>query len=320
MKQRKLTFKAWLLLSLFAFLNSSCSGNVYSNFVNANGYGDQGAYSNMVLNMNNSKWTAAIANYTAMSTTFQNTRAVQNLYAQSLAGACGFSFLNLFYNISNTSSSLPTFLWIMNLFSSTTITMAEPGITAASASATTDTYCSHAQQIMDNIKSTYGSLNSDEQLFVAVFGLARIGMNLKYWLDPAGTGAVISTQDICTAGSAGIPDFYLRQVATGLSQFYLNIAALGSTAGSSTTFLKSFCSSYPSICNTTDPSSYSSSTLKEIRSILTLQYSGDGASDGSAGLGMFANGSAVQVLATDGGTRFQCNGSGSSAGILLCCH
>ena len=327
MNQKSVKGRVVTILLALGFLTDSCSGNLLSSVVNTSGYGDQGAYTNMVLNMNNSKWTAALKNYAAMTTSYQNQRSVQNLYAQALAGACGFSFLNFFNSLSGqSSSSLPFFLWMMQSFKSTTITMQETGgVTPSAASSTSDTYCAQAQQVMDNIQTNYGSWNSSEALFVAVYSLARIGMNLKYWLDPSGAGVVASTQDVCTNATTGIPDYYIKQVITGLALLIQNIAYLASS-GFSSGSLASYCTTLTainpaiSICNDFTPSTISATDVKAMRSLLSMQYTGVGGLGTTLnGVGLYPQGSAVTAASTDpGSSSWQCTGLGAS-GPLSCC-
>ena len=292
---RKRIFPGFLTALLcLAMFSTSCSGNIFSKVVNTSGYSDQANYTSMLINMNDAKWTDAVANYKSMSTSYQSQRYVQNLYAQALAGACGFSFADFFLQIStifNISTTTPLFYNLMHAYKSTTITMMESSSLAdTAASSTSDTYCANAQAVMDGIYTTYGSWSDDEKLFDLIFSLARIGINLRYWMDPSQTGAVASTQDICSKSS--IPDYYMTQVVTGFALLYnilvvQTLTAVSSSSGNSGTTasaLTTFCNSITTyatlagfsnlnICAATTPALVTSDDIKFMRDLLSLQGS-----------------------------------------------
>ncbi len=207
----------------FVFLLTGCSQNFIGSFVNPNS--DAALYEDALIAINASKWTTAIADIQAMSPSGQSARTTMFTFATALAAIYAFSAHSLVPGfdaaLGGGGAPVALMLTLMQAFQNTTVNMLVPGVVAPVN--TTDTYCSWAQQEMDDIQTNYGAWNINEQTFVVLFSLAKIGMILKTTAGAGGTmsgGNLIADATFNSCLPAGaLSNFYATQVATGWSLF-----------------------------------------------------------------------------------------------------
>ncbi|MEK6773309.1 MAG: hypothetical protein AABY64_05180 [Bdellovibrionota bacterium] len=242
----KYFFKILLVFPLI----SSCGGNMYNDISSKNSAAalledaknalDDQDYSTAItkiLEMQSSN----LDSYMTCRTTDGRRNCPREILAGAYAGKCGFNFLTFIGTISSSSGAV--FKFLMNTFTSTTISPDD---------------CYEAQKVIETI-GTGSALTSDQQIFMALLGMAKIGVYLRDEADTDQDGAtdVIfnSCDTIDIAGvSSGISDTNVKQVITGLGLFLTYSASL-SSSGSATTDLSAISAVCGAACNVTDPDS-----------------------------------------------------------------
>ena len=267
---------------------TACSQNFIAGFVNPNS--DAALYQDALNQMNTLNWKKAISDIQSMSPPAQNTRTVMNTFAQALAGQCGFQMLSFITALSTAWSGGGTpssiLLTLMQSYHGVTINMAVPGAPTPPV-ATTDTYCSWSQQIMDNIQTTYGTWTSDEQSFVLFFSLAKIGMILNTTAGAGntlnGSGKQIADVTFNACSTVSLPNFYAKQVTTGLAlflQYYTTISFLSNLNSSGVALPLIFCGALPymamNFCSHLTPAAVTTNDLYNVRGLITSATSSVG--------------------------------------------
>lgn len=330
LRDMRLKLKTFLLSAVF-FATNSCAPN--ANFYKglAVTSGDDALLAQMDIDINASSWDAALIDYNAMTPGSKAKRSIMFKYAQSLAGKCGFNFLDFFTALGTANfgaGGTPLMSWLMSAYKGKKINMIVPGSTpTAAADATTGSYCSWSQKIMDDIKTANTTWNADEQLFVTVFNLAKIGMILRYFADVdgaglLGNGVVDSTFDMCK--TASLPDFYAVQLVHSFSLVLSEGPAAITSLATTFTDISSLCSSAPvtglglTMCGRTSISAVTALDIKNMRGLALLYKAAAPAV--SVGLWAAAPTMGEVVGATDvGAVHWQCNGASYVAGTLGCC-
>jgi len=160
----------------------------------------------------------------------------RELLAGAYAGRCGFTLLPFIASISSSSGAV--FKFLMNSFTSVTVVPAD---------------CYSAQQVMETF--TVSQLNSDQKIFLALLGMAKMGVYLRNSADTDKDGVTDAAFDACN--TAKISDADVKQVVTGMGLFITYSAALSSTgsATSSLTTINTVCGALGIDCSITDPNS-----------------------------------------------------------------
>lgn len=279
--------------------------------------------------MNASLWDAALTDYGNMSANAKAVRSTQFLYAQVLAGKCGFDFLSFFTSLGAANfGASPMLLWLMQAYKGKKINMVVPGSTPTLATdSPTGSYCAWSQKVMDDIFTANGGWNADEQMFVFVYNLAKMGMILRYWADTNGVGLLgdgtpDATFDSCK--TASMADFYATQLVTSFS-LVLHVGPTAMPAMAAVlNALYSLCTgAFPAtglqlaLCDHTTPATVTALDIKNMRG-LTVLYQ---AAAPPLGFWSAAPGGGQTVAATDPAPTalWQCNGLGAVAGTLGCC-
>lgn len=178
----------------------------------------------------------------------------REVLAGAYAGRCGFNFLTFVGSLGNSSGAV--FKFLMNSFTDATVSPDD---------------CYEAQKVIETI-GTGTQLTSDQQIFMALLGMAKMGIYLRNDADTNQDGATDGTFDSCD--SSKLSDAHVKQVITGLGLFLTYSAAL-STGGSATSDLTDLSGICGAACSITDPSSSSldSTVTDSFRDIIkSLQY------------------------------------------------
>ncbi|MGE5086307.1 MAG: hypothetical protein ACM3MG_08425 [Bacillota bacterium] len=238
MKRFKLLFS--LILSLG--LTTSCDkSNVLTEYSQTNS--DEALYIDAKNKMDNLQWQAAIDIIEqSMSSGYRARRDVQNSLAGAYAGKCGVTFFDLISGLKN-SPSPQIFPYFMGIFA---------GVTLDTPS------CDTAIQIMQGI-GTVAQRTSDEDLYLALLGLTRIGTTLSAKFDQSpSNGTIDSNSTVCNNNASGaetdgwaaqfkaspfnfpsapaamthyVTDTEVKKIIVGLGLIFENAAALTTALG-----------------------------------------------------------------------------------------
>jgi hypothetical protein len=312
-----------LLVFIFLLVNS-CGLNIYSGLSNT--VSDSALYAEALKKLNSGDYDGAIGYFQTMSTAAQGNRDVAYDFASAAAGKCGYDFIT-FANymaavpadfgstIPPSATTTPVLYYLMNGFVGTTINTTVSGQTdpTAAGDATTRDYCAWAQQLMDNIKTNYGSWNTKESSFVFYFAMARLGIILRAWGDinvADGDGTADASFNACD--STDLPDFYANQLVTGfalMNETSASVAGLGAVIGA---LLTPFCAAYGNLCTHTTPSTVTAADRKNVRGLSLLAYVN--------GFSMY-NAMVAPSQGSDPatGNQWQCDGTNAAGTDLNCC-
>ncbi|WP_413560043.1 hypothetical protein [Bdellovibrio sp. HCB209] len=190
------------------------------------------------------EWDSTISIVTTkMSATYQGRRDVKMILASAYAGKCGLIFVDLIHGMTNNTAT-ELFQYFMGIWGGRTVNPDS---------------CESAIAVLQGIGPA-ASRTTNENLFLALLGVARIGTNLSAKLD-AGTpdGAKDADATVCDEDQTGnisawpdptpLPPFpavppglnhYLqssdvKRVAAGLGLVFENITALTDALGGGTT-------------------------------------------------------------------------------------
>ena len=182
----------------------------------------------------------------------------REILAGAYAGRCGLNFFTFVSSLSSGGSSSAVFKFLMNAF--TTIDVIPDD-------------CWQAQSVIQTIAAA--DLTTDEKFFLAILGMAKIGVYLRSKADTDKDGTTDATFSSCSTSS--ISDTELKQVITGLGLFITYSSSLSSSVSSSTSLagLSTISQVCGVGCSKTDPSdsSLDTTTLATFRDILkTVDY------------------------------------------------
>lgn len=189
----------------------------------------------------------------------QTTEGVRNCPREILAGAyagrCGFNFLTFIGTIGSSSGAV--FKFLMNTFTEAAVSPDD---------------CYEAQKVIETL-GTPTELTSDQKIFMALLGMAKIGVYLRNDADTNQDGTTDPTFDSCS--SVKMSDTHVKQVITGLGLFLTYSAALSAT-GSATDDLAAISAVCGASCNVTDPTnpSLDATVVNTFRDIIKSQQYG----------------------------------------------
>ncbi len=252
----------FLLPIIFAMTNS-CGGNLYNEISSKDSA--NALFIDAKNAINDLDYTTAINKILSIESSnpeFYNSCATadgvrkcpREVLAGAYAGRCGFGLLSFIASIGSSSGAVFSFL--MNTFTDITVNPDD---------------CYQAQLVIESIGSPT-ELNSDQKIFMALLGMAKIGVYLRNDADADQDGVTDATFDACN--SASISDVNVKQVITGLGLFLTYSAAL-STTGSATDDLSDISAACGASCNITDPTnpSLDATVVDSFRMITaSLQY------------------------------------------------
>ncbi|MFM6929600.1 MAG: hypothetical protein ACKOX6_14115 [Bdellovibrio sp.] len=180
-------FKLLFILILSLGLTTSCDkSNVLTEYSQTDS--DEALYINAKKKMDALQWQAAIDIIeNDISSGFRTRRDVKNSLAGAYAGKCGVTFFDLVDGLTN-SPSPKIFPYFMGIFA---------GVTLNTAS------CDTAIQIMQSL-GTAAQRTNDENLYLALLGLTRIGTTLSAKLDQSpSNGTIDSNSTVCNNNASG---------------------------------------------------------------------------------------------------------------------
>lgn len=218
------------ILICFCLAVSGCS-NIYEAMSNKTT--DEALYEDVQNLMDKQEWDEAIAKFANMSSAYKAKTEVIEAWTGVLAGKCGLNFLEYFESISNASLTGSTiFKYFMNQFTDKTIY---------------PDYCRQAQLKMEEISTNPANRTAGQNLFMAVLGMVKMGVYLRYYTDRDGAASLgdgTAEKDVCTNDASNLPQAALDEVITGFGLLtsnlvYVSAALSGGT--SLTTTLDAVC-------------------------------------------------------------------------------
>lgn len=252
------------LLNLFfmvaaGFSLSSCGGNFFQ--LTAKKDTSEAIYQDARSALNNLDYDTAISKITELQTkdsTFylrcEKVDGIKICPREDLAGAyaskCGLNFVNFVSSL--TSSSGSPFLFFMQKFKTIAVSPSN---------------CYEAQKVIESFSASSTGRTSEQNLFMAILGMAKMGTYLREVADIDQDGSTDATFDSCD--SAKISDNSLRQVISGMGLVIDNLAAVSavlSGSSSALTDLDTIKTTCGSACIITDPnsSSYNSTVVRNL--------------------------------------------------------
>lgn len=254
------------IVPLLFVITSSCGGNLYNEISSKSS--PDALFIDAKNALNDLDYTTAISKisqlqssnleyYNTCSTVDGVRKCPRETLAGAYAGRCGFSFLSFIASIASSSGAVFSFL--MNSFTNITVIPSD---------------CYNAQLVIESI-GTSTTLTSDQKIFMALLGMAKIGIYLRKYADANQDGVTDAGFDACSTTS--ISDADVKQVITGMGLFLTYSAAL-STSGSATSDLSSISAVCGAACNITDPNSASldATVVNTFRDIIASQQYGVG--------------------------------------------
>ena len=211
-----------ILLSMA--LGIGCSSNILEPFGDTQS--DEALLFNAKIKINAGDYDTALTYFPYMSDTFVTRRDVIAVKASAYAGKGGLNFLNLVNGLTNIGTTR-LFVFLMQQFASGTTAKRD--------------YCATAETLMQSIASSYTARTSDENLFLALVDLAKMGLVFSRTGDTNNNGALDGGFDACSAVS--IPDADVREVGTAINLMRTSLSGVSGTT------IGSFASSINAICN-----------------------------------------------------------------------
>jgi hypothetical protein len=247
----------FLTAFLILCFSSGCGSNAFKEMSDKTS--DDAKYFDAKVAMDNQDWDTAIAKFESITGSLASNRTFLNDKAAAYAGKCGLQFISYF-------NSLSTF----SITGSTIFKALMDSVKTTSVNATS---CATAESIMTSIGLTASLRTSDENLFMLLLSMFKVGAYLKTYVDPTGTGTATAGINLCTVqaagstGSSAIPTAEMRQIASGWSHFVNNISAFSlfpaAVQTAVTTLTGAVCATFASAgvsgdpCKTYDPSNAS---------------------------------------------------------------
>ncbi len=255
--------KRLLRIILILPLITSCGGNLYNDIStkdsaaalleDAKNYLDGQDYSSAITKLLEMK-ASHLEAYNACVTADGVRNCPREILAGAYAGRCGFNFLTFIGSIGSSSGAV--FKFLMNTFTDVTVAPDD---------------CYEAQKVIETI-GTGSDLTSDQQIFMALLGMAKMGIYLRNDADSNQDGTADAAFDSCDPTK--LPEAHVKQVITGLGLFLTYSASL-STGGSATDDLSDISAICGASCNITDPTNpaLDSTVTDSFRDIIkSLQY------------------------------------------------
>jgi hypothetical protein len=260
----------WLSLAVASVLVVTCK-NPYEKFSLQSS--DEALYHAAMQAYNNNQFVLATQYFQQLSPGFLGQREVRFNYAKSLAGRCGYTFLDFVNSLQNANFSNPLFKVLLSMWGNKQVL---------------PQYCTQAELQVKQIWAQYGTPTIEEKLFIVLLALSKMGMYLRSSHDidengGLGNGVVDTGVDSCTVDTSGtVPkqftDMEIKEVITGLALANLYVAALASVVSNATTIsnaLNTFCTA-PGVtfCSLTDTASVTAADVKKMRGFLVWDSTG----------------------------------------------
>ena len=259
MKQRNKSLT--LVFISFSLFFAGCS-NIFQAASNTGS--DEALYEDARTLIDGQDYSAAIAKFAAMSSSFQTRQEVIEAWAGAYAGKCGLDFISYFGTLGSVSLTGST------LFKYFMTAWAQKNIDADS--------CRLAQLKLEEISPNPANRTAGQNLFMAVLGMVKMGVYLRQYADKDSTGGLgdgnlDATVSICTDDNSNLPMAALNEVITGLGLLTSNLAYLTAvlTATDITnalTTLNTVCTASPGACGKTNSSDVTDADRDLFRDLL----------------------------------------------------
>ena len=221
----KVFLSIWIILSIF--FSIGCSTNILESF--ADTQSDEALLFKAKMKINDGDYDLALTYFTSMSATFLTRRDVVAVRASAYAGKCGLNFLQLVDNITNLGSTR-LFVMLMTAYTS--------GTTAKRDA------CISAESYMQTISSSYTGRSSDENLFLSLVDLSKMGVVFNRLADSDNNGTVDAGFDACDGGD--FPDADVREIGTAINLMRTSLSGVsGTTIGSFASSINDICANWP---------------------------------------------------------------------------
>jgi hypothetical protein len=202
-------------------------------------------------------FTGAISSITSMTSTGQASTAARDVLASAYAGRCGLDAITLAQNL-GTSSNNSLFAVLFS------------GFLGSTAQSVSD--CRTARGILAAMTSP----SIDEDILLTLVAFSTIGATLNHDFDTNHDNVIDSPINQCAASP--LSDSDAVDVFVNIAYAITALTNAGSTiAGSSLGAINTLCAALPdpTVCNRTDPASYTANDILVLRGVITAnQYIG----------------------------------------------
>lgn len=248
MSQNLRSVSKQMLLSLILFLTAGCGGNLFE--LTAKKDTSEAIYQDARQSLNNMDYDTAITKILELQekdasfyARCEKVNGIKICPREDLAGAyasrCGLNFVTFVSSL--TSSTGSPFLFFMQKFKTVAVSPAD---------------CYKAQQVIETFGASSTNRSSEQNLFMAVLGMAKIGTYLRDAADVNQDGHADASYSSCDPGK--ISNDYLRHVMSGMGLVIDNVAAVSavlSGSSSALTDLDTIKTQCGAPCIITDPNS-----------------------------------------------------------------
>ncbi len=211
-----------IFLLLLVFSLCGCGYNILSN--TSNKETDEALFHDAQVLVDDSQFLLALDKFALMSDSFKTQYDVRKVYIGALAGQCGLKFLSFFDTISNGDSSSTTlFQFFMSAFVDKTVA---------------PSYCALAEREVISIGATAALRSSDDNLFMAILMMAKLGAYVRDNADRDGTnslgdGTVDAGFNACDSSAPAFGQDYfeddeIKEIVVGFGLLLENITSVGS--------------------------------------------------------------------------------------------
>ncbi len=209
--------RSWLAIYVLILLLTGCR-NYLETFSEPDS--DRAKFTEASLALNVRDFDSALVWIGRMTSDYRNTRQVKFLEASAHSGKCGMEAMSFLQTVDAASDGSANFF--------TVLMAAFPGGTLTQASE-----CLVAENLLRSISTTATLRTANENIFLALVSLAKIGIILNDGADLNDNGLVddgFSSPDHCNSTTV-LEDGAVDELVTGLAIFIESIEASGLTFG-----------------------------------------------------------------------------------------
>lgn len=212
--------------------------------------------------MNDSDWDLALEKFDELTAAKKSEVAVIEKWATAYAGKCGLNFIEYFTNLGSASLTGSTlFKYLMNAWTGETVY---------------PEYCTLAQTKMEEISSDAADRSTNQNFFLAILGMVKVGVYLRGNLDRDGTdnlGDGTAELDPCTDDVSNLEESQATEIVTGLGLITTNLVYLTAVLGAgeianALETVENVCALTPGACGRTDPTTVTDADRDAIRDLL----------------------------------------------------
>lgn len=247
---QSLRFVSKIIFAMISALSVGCGGNLFQ--LTAKKDSSEALYQDARDSLNDLDYDTAISKIVEIRTKDSNfylrcekVDGIKICPREDLAGAyaskCGLNFVTFVSSL--TSSTGTPFLFFMQKFKDVTVSPAN---------------CYEAQKVIETFGTTSAARSAEQNLFMAILGMAKMGTYLRDAADVNQDGSADAGYSSCNSSSISID--YLRQVISGMGLVIDNLAAVSAVLSGNSqalTDLDQIKQTCGSPCAITDPNSSS---------------------------------------------------------------